>query len=111
MEKIKLEQYRGDTFQFAVLVKDSAGEPISLADATVRFTLAAEPDITEDTEGVEITIDEGAGRIDVAVFYELMEIDPGAYPFDVVVTFDDDTRRTLVLGELTVRDDVTKETE
>jgi len=111
MEKVKLEQCRGDTFQFAVLIKDSTGEPISLTGATVRFTLAAETNITEKTEGVDITVDEAAGRIDIAVFYELMEVDPGDYPFDVEVTFDDNARRTLVLGELTIRDDVTKEAE
>lgn len=109
MDKVHLEQYCGDTFRFALTVKDGADNPISLTDAEVRFTLAAETAITQDSEDVLVDIDEDAGQIDISVPYTLMELPAGPYPFDVEVTFADGVRRTLVLGELLLHGDVSKE--
>lgn len=106
MNTVKLEQYCGDTFRFAVSLKDSDGDPVDLKDAEVRFTLALPTPVTHDTEGVDIDVEEGV--IDIAVDYQLMQVSPGDYSFDVEVTWEDEVRRTVVLGVLTLRDDVTK---
>jgi len=119
MDQVKLERYCGDTFRFVVALKDSEGNPIPLAEieddevvegteATVRFTLSLSTAIDQDTEGVAVDVDHAAGRIDIVVNYDLMAVAPGEYPFDVEVTWDDGIRRTIVLGKLTLFDDVTK---
>jgi hypothetical protein len=109
MEKLALEQYRGDTLTLRLLVKDSNGDPVSLEAASVRFTLGTgEGALTEESDGVDVDVVDAAGQITVQVAYAQMQVTPDSYPFDVEVTFQDNTRRTLVLGDLLIKDDVTK---
>lgn len=113
MEKVQLETFCGDTFQLTLTVKDSNGDPIDLADAAVRFTIDAgtENSITEETADVTAEASD-EGVVSIVVPYAAMTMPAGAYPFDVEVTYgEDEIRRTLVWGDLTVHQDVSREVE
>ena len=113
MEKITLETFCGDTFQLTLSVKDSNGDPIDLGDATVRFKIDAgtENSVTEETDTVIVESDD-EGVISIVVPYAAMTMPASTYPFDVEVTYGEDSiRRTLVWGDLTVHQDVSREVE
>ena len=113
MEKVQLETFCGDTFQLALTVKDSNGDPIDLGDATVRFKIDTgdENSITEET--AEVTAEASdEGVVTIVVPYASMTMAAGTYPFDVEVTYgEDNVRRTLVWGDLVVHQDVSREVE
>jgi hypothetical protein len=103
-----MTKFRGDTFILPVVITDSNNIPINLTGVTIKFTLAANPAITEATAGVIITRDDVNGKFTITVPASVMNaLAAKKYLMDVEVTYADGRKDTLFLLELTLLGDVT----
>ncbi len=111
MDEIELEMYRGDSFMpegaLEIRITDVNGLPEDFTDATFRFAIGANEDITEDTTNVVITNGGVLGTVSIFVPYtEMEDLAVGDYDFDVEATWPDGRRDTIIKGVLSILSDV-----
>jgi hypothetical protein len=102
--------YHGDTFVLPIAIENEDGEPIVLTDADIKFTLHARDDVTETTDGVDISREDGNGSFTITVSNDVMEESTegdSAYMLDVEVTWSTGVKETLFVAELPVCKDIT----
>lgn len=102
--------YRNDSFQDVITIKDSADNPISLANADVKMQIRTHPDgdikLTM-TEGDGLSVG-GAGN-NVITVNKILDIDNGGkYFYDLQATFTNGQVQTYMRGPFIVIEDITK---
>lgn len=112
-DDVTLVQYKGNTLSRTILLLQQDGTtPFDITDCTVRFSISPSlieaSLITEDTDGVTITVDGPAGSIALVVPASIMStLKEKSYLFDVLVTFADGTVQTLFVATLQLEDVLT----
>lgn len=110
MAAIKI--YRGDTWQRAWVIKDSAGNPVDLTGATARLHVrdAAGAKVMEaSTADGRLTLQPAAGRIDLVMPAAVTEVAPANYRFDIEVTYPSGVRTTYEQATLVVLEDMSRD--
>ena len=105
---VELSKFRGDTLELPITITDNNDVPINLIGATIKFTLASVPAITEATEGVVITRDDINGKFTITVPDTVMNtLSAKKYIMDVEVKYATGRKDTLFVLELNLLGDVT----
>lgn len=110
--RVKLPpRFVGDSFAIPIRLKTTDGTPVDLTGTDVRFTLTdwGGVSFTLEDEEVELVRDDLEGMLAVNIHYTAMEqFRPGDVFFDIELTFPDDFRKTLFLGQTKLGEDLTK---
>lgn len=111
-----IRHYRGDTWLRSWVIKDSTGAPVDLTGASARLhvrpqegTDNADDLILAATVGDGLTINAGAGRVDLRVESADMVLDPETYRFELELTDGDGVVRTIEQGRLMIIEDVARD--
>lgn len=102
--------YSGDTWERSWLLKDAAGVPVPLENATARLQVRSRNDIliAASTEDGRIVITPELGELAMVIPYAYMDIRPGTYNFALEITHASGVRRTYEQDTLVVLEDVTR---
>lgn len=109
---MSVKVYRGDTWQRAWLLEDGSGAPIDLTGASARLHVRDDAGtllVSASTADGRLTLTPAQGRIDMLVPASAMAIAPGAYRFDIEVTFASGVRRTYEQDTLVVLEDISRD--
>ena len=117
MADFTLTIYHGDTFVLPVTLTDSAGDPVILTGATIKFLLGT---ITQDDPAVTISRDDTHGKFTVTITAEKMatlevtplvervyqtDIDTGC-DLEVEITYPDTLiKKTYLQGKVHIKED------
>lgn len=105
-----IKHIRGDTWQRAWLIADAAGQPVDLTGAAARLQVrdAAGALVMSASllDGALLMATPSSGRIDLVMPATLTNIAPGAYRFDLELTFPSGLRRTYEQAVLVILDDI-----
>lgn len=108
----KVQTFRGDTWRRAWELKAPDGTPVDLSGATARLMArdsAGTVVLSASTADGSLTITPATGRIDMVVPYAATEtISPGAYQYDLEVTYGGGDRQTIERAVLVVLEDITR---
>ena len=105
---VKTTKFRGDTFILPVGITNPDIAPVNLTGAVIKFTLAANPNISEATTGVTITRDDPNGKFTITIPASVMNaLTAKKYLMDVEITYTDGRKDTLFALELLLLEDVT----
>lgn len=108
MAAVKL--YRGDTWQRAWEIRDSAGLPVGLTGATARLHVRDAAGVIQmqaSTTDGRLTLQPTEGRIDLVMPKEVTAIPPANYRFDLEVTYPTGVRKTYEQATLVILEDIT----
>lgn len=104
MPDFTISRYHGDTLVLPVAVTDSAGDPISLVGATIKFKMGT---ITHSTIGYSIARSDAAGTFAITLSAAIMEaLTDTNYAFAVEVVYASGIKETLFVGRLDIVEDV-----
>lgn len=100
--------YKGDYLPFAVTLKDSSNNPLSLTGFTAKCSIRANFDSVESFDA-ECTITPNAGKVDIVFPSSLTStLSAGPYIWDFQITDADGNNRTYFAGDVTVYSEVSR---
>jgi len=110
MKQTNLEMILGDTWEKSISFTDAANAPINITGAIIVFTIKKEP---SDTALVQKTV---TNHVNPTGGQSAVEITPadwtgvvaGSYVYDMQITFVDGKKYTVMRGQVTVIDDISK---
>lgn len=106
--------YPGATFERTIRYKDSAGNAITTIDGAQMQIKAAATDAYADallvlTDSSGITIDASEGELAVVITDEqTATLAAGVAVYDLFVSLSDGSKRCLISGDVTIRQEVTE---
>lgn len=106
-----INYYKGDTYEFTIYPKDSAGQAFALANYSVTFTISSSRGENPDfTVAATATIPQDAGNlVNCSILPNTgRSLDAGtSYVYDIQITNGANKIYTLLTGTITVTEDVT----
>ena len=109
-KRYDIELYQGDTFSFALVLKNSGGTPINVTGWTAQAQVRK---VSDDSPGETPTMTVVVGTTDGKLTISLSDTGTAAlqgeteYKYDVQVN-DGTEKRTFIGGKITVTEDVTE---
>jgi hypothetical protein len=104
MGDISLTRKHGDTFILPVTLEDSAGAPVPITGATLKFLLGP---YTQASEGVSVVRVDASGKFTYTVDAAQMEKlkHDKYYNLEVEITYSGGTKETLMSGSVFFEED------
>lgn len=103
---------RGDNFPFAFNLTDEAGDAIDITGYTFELTVDPSDEPVDDANNLfslsGVITDAVNGRVEFRPSTVDMDQTPDIYFYDVQQIDDDGYRRTIIKGQLEIKQDVTK---
>ena len=104
--------FRGDTWRRAWVLKDDGGTPVDLSGATARLHVrdASGAKVAEaSTADGRLVVTAAQGRVDMTVPAAAMQLAPGAYRFDLELTYPGGVVQTIEQSTLVVLEDMSRD--